>query len=94
MLTTSQQYITVVALAVAVIGFDVKMLQYPLIMAVTIIAYRWYTGADKASPAEDISEYSKPKKSKVEFVLKQKNPVKTGLSRVARERFELSTSGL
>ena len=32
---------------------------------------------------------SKPKKSKVEFVLKQKNPVNTGLSRVARERFEL-----
>ncbi len=37
---------------------------------------------------------SKPKKSKIEFVLKQKNPVNTGLSRVARERFELSTSGL
>ncbi len=32
---------------------------------------------------------SKPKKSKIEFVLKQKKPVKTGLSRVARERFEL-----
>jgi hypothetical protein len=37
---------------------------------------------------------SKPKKSKNEFFLKQKNPVNTGLSRVARERFELSTSGL
>ena len=37
---------------------------------------------------------SKPKKSKNEFVLKEKSPVNTGLSRVARERFELSTSGL
>ena len=37
---------------------------------------------------------SNPKKSKNEFVLKQKSPVNTGLSRVARERFELSTSGL
>ena len=37
---------------------------------------------------------SNPKKSKNEFDLKLKSPVNTGLSRVARERFELSTSGL
>jgi hypothetical protein len=52
MLSSTQQYLGVVALTIAVIGFDVKMLQYPLIMAVTIIAYRWYTGADKPEAAE------------------------------------------
>jgi hypothetical protein len=46
-------------LAVAVIGFDVKHLQYPLIIAVTIMAYCWYSGADKTDAVDVPSDFSK-----------------------------------
>ena len=62
MLTSSQRYVIVAVLAVAVIGFDVKVLQYPLIMAVTIMGYRWYSGADKPDTVEVPLDHSKKKK--------------------------------
>ena len=37
---------------------------------------------------------SKAKKSQNQISLKSKTPVSTGVLKVARERFELSTSGL
>ncbi len=58
MLITSQRNVIVAVLAVALIGFDVKLLQYPLIIAVTIMAYCWYSGADKTDAVEVISPRS------------------------------------
>jgi hypothetical protein len=59
MLTTSQRNVIVAVLAVALIGFDVKLLQYPLIIAVTIMAYCWYSGTDKTDAVEVPSDFSK-----------------------------------
>jgi hypothetical protein len=51
-------------LAVAIIGFDVKLLQYPLNIAVTIVAYCWYSGADKPDAVEVPSDFFKKDKKR------------------------------